>query len=54
MNVALSAAESVSQMSSVKKVFLEISQNSQVFSCVFSCEKFLRTSFFTEHPRDCF
>ena len=55
--------EAVVQRCSVKKVFLKISQNSQENSCARlflnkedSCtseklEKFLRTSFFTEHLR---
>ena len=57
--------KAVAQTCSVKKVFLEISQNSQENTCanfikkealaqVLSCEfskKFLRTPFFTEHLR---
>ena len=59
------ASEAVAQRCSVKKVFLEISQNSKENTCVrvpflikrrlwrrcFSVnfEKFLRTTFFTEH-----
>ena len=44
-------AEAITQRCSVKKVFLEISQNSQENTCVrlLNFVKFLRTPFLTEH-----
>ena len=53
-------AEAIAQRCSVKKVFLEISQNSQDNNCVrvikkevFSCEfsEISKDAFFTEHLR---
>ena len=44
----MGVAQAVVQMCSVKKMFLEISQNPQENICA-TCAKFLRTAFLKEH-----